>query len=74
MGIVPYSVALFARRAYSLSLQGDEQLKQLVAKIQAGELEAELDRLVESEQSTLKKLFEERDFQQVKRIRVKMDR
>lgn len=74
MGIVPYSAALFVRRAYALSLQGDEELRELVAKIRAGELEAELDRLVESEQSTLRKLFEERDFQQVKRIRVKMDR
>ena len=63
VGIAPYNVAIFARRACGLSLQKDERLGEMVEKIEAGEYEAELDRLMGLDRPMLKKLYEERDFE-----------
>jgi len=68
VGIVPYAVAMFARRAYGLFLlQEDKTLKEMVGRIEAGEYEAELDELMELGESTLKRLYEERDFESLTR-------
>ena len=66
--IVPYAAAMFARRAYGLFLlQEDKTLKEMVGRIEAGEYEAELDELMELGESTLKRLYEERDFESLTR-------
>lgn len=65
--IVPYAVAMFARRAYGLFLlQEDKTLKEMAERIEAGEYNMELDRLTGLDKPMLKKLYEERDFEAVK--------
>lgn len=67
VGIVPYSAAIFARRAYGLFLlQEDMKLEEMVERIEAGEYGGELERLIGLDEPTLKKLYEERDFESVK--------
>lgn len=64
VGIIPYSVAMFGRRVCGLFLlQEDERLKEIVERIEAGGYEPELDELMKLDMPTLKKLYEERDFE-----------
>jgi len=64
VGIVPYSAAIFARRAYGLFLlQEDKKLNEMVERIKAGEYESELDELMRLEKPTLRRLYEQREFE-----------
>ena len=62
--IVPHNAAVFARRGYGVFLlQDDRKLREMVERIEASEYEAELDKLMRLGEPTLKKLYEERDFE-----------
>lgn len=64
VGIVPYGVAIYARRAYgALLLPKDQQLREMVEKVEAGKCEAELNGLVGLDYQSLRRLYEARDFE-----------
>jgi succinate dehydrogenase/fumarate reductase-like Fe-S protein len=64
--IVPYHAALLARRIHGrFTLPQDAQLNEVVQRIEAHEFEAAVDELARMDKGTLKRLYEDRDFESV---------
>ena len=65
-GIVPYNAALLARRIHGIfALREDAKLNDVVQRIEAGEFDTEVDELTRMDKAALKKLYEERDFENI---------
>lgn len=66
VGIAPYMAALFARRAYGkLLAPRDEKYLEMVRRVQAGEYEGEIGKLMKLDESSLGELYREREFESI---------